>query len=443
MAKGLITTPILLMLAIVIASAQGDVNAVRNRVQQRFQVLPLADGVVLTPRFKTAVRSIEVSDTIAVDGSPVSSGELREKLGADADIVLQVSYLDATSRKALAGMQEVPSIKPADPTAPTLDSPVATTPQTPRLRRRDDVVRIGGSVTIDADETVEGDVVVIGGSATVNGEVDGELVVVGGSAKLGPQAEVRRDVTVVGGSLSRDPTAVIRGKVQEVGFGDVPWEGGWPWNREGRWSRRAARGWNPMDGFYPLARFMGTLVRVGLLVLLAALVMFVARTPVEQIADRAAAEPIKSWAVGFLAQILFVPILVLTTVVLAISIIGIPLLLLIPVAIVAAMVVFLVGFTGVAYHVGRLLQGRVEQLRTRPYAATFLGIAVILSPLLLARVVGLIGGLGVIVWALVSIGIVLEYIAWTTGLGAAALARFDKPLPSPASGSADLQVGPQ
>jgi nitrate reductase NapE component len=420
------------MLLIVIASAQGDVNAVRDRVQQRFQILPLADGVVLTPRFKSAVRSIEVSDTaIAVDGSPVSSGELRERLGTDADLVLRVSYLDAASRRALAGIQQAPSVKPADPTAPTLDPRSATNTETQRLRRRDDVVRIGGSVTIDADETVEGDVVVIGGSATVNGEVDGELVVVGGSAKLGPQADIHRDVTVVGGPLSRDPTAVIRGKVQEVGFGDVPWEGGWPWNREGRWSR-GTWGWNPMSGLYPLARFMGTLLRVGLLVLLAALVMFVARTPVEQIADRAAAEPIKSWAVGFLAEILFVPLLVLTAVVLAISIIGIPLLLLIPVAIVAAMVVFLVGFTGVAYHIGRLLQGRVEELRTRPYAATFLGIAVILSPLLLARLIGFIGGLGFVAGSLVAIGIVVEYIAWTTGLGAAALARFSRPSPSTA-----------
>jgi hypothetical protein len=155
--------------------------------------------------------------------------------------------------------------------------------------------------------------------------------------------------------------------------------------------------------------------------------LFVPRTPVERIAERAAAEPLKSWVVGFLAEILFVPILILTVFVLAVSIIGIPLLLLVPVAIVGAMLAFLVGFTGVAYYVGRLLESRVEQLRARPYASTLAAILVIVSPLLLARLVGLTGELRFIVGMLVAVGVVVEYLAWTTGLGAAALVRFAKP----------------
>ena len=126
----------------------------------------------------------------------------------------------------------------------------------------------------------------------------------------------------------------------------------------GEWSGRERWNWDPIGGLYPVARLTGTLVRIALLVLLTALVMFVARTPVEQIADRVAADPVKSWVVGFLAEMLFVPVLVMTIVVLAISIIGIPLLLLVPVAIVAAIIVMLVGFTGVAYHLGRLMQER-------------------------------------------------------------------------------------
>jgi hypothetical protein len=156
-------------------------------------------------------------------------------------------------------------------------------------------------------------------------------------------------------------------------------------------------------------------------------VLFVARTPVEQIAERAAAEPLKSWVVGFLAEILFVPILILTSFVLAVSIIGIPLLVLVPLAIVGAMLAFLVGFTGIAYHVGRLLQSHIEPLRARPYAATLAAILVIVSPLLLARLVGLTGELGFMVGVLVAVGVVVEYLAWTTGLGAAALVRFAKP----------------
>jgi hypothetical protein len=122
----------------------------------------------------------------------------------------------------------------------------------------------------------------------------------------------------------------------------------------------------------------------------------------------------------------------MTAVVLAISIIGIPLLVLLPVAIVALLVVMLVGFTGVAYHIGRLLQDKVDVLRTRPYAATFTGILLIVSPVLLARLVGLTGDLRFIVWPIAAVGFLLEYAVWTAGLGAAALARFNRPaLPPP------------
>jgi hypothetical protein len=424
MARALIIAPVLVMLAVLAVFAQGDVNSVRARIEKRFDVLPIANGVVLMPRFKTDLRSIEVSEsTIAIDGAPVSGPELRQRLGADADLVLQLSYLDPAARRSLAGSGGSSPVSQPDPPATIPDPEVVGQPTTPRLRYRDDVVRIGGSISIEADESVRGDVVVIGGSARVDGQIDGELVVVGGSATLGPQADIRRDVTVVGGALSRDPKALIRGKVQEVGVGEMF---GRNWGGRDAWAQ-----WNPMGAFYPLARFMGTLVRVGLLMLLAGLVILIARRPVEQIADRAAAEPVKSWAIGFLAEILFVPILVFTVVVLAISIVGIPLLLLVPVAIVASMVVFLVGFTGIAFHVGRLLEGRVDWLRARPYASTLAGIVLILSPLLVARLLGLTGVAGFLLWPLVAAGFIAEYVAWTTGLGAAALVRFGRPTPPP------------
>jgi hypothetical protein len=427
MARAFLVAPILIVLAVLAGSAQSDLESIRSRLASRFQLLPLADGIVLTPRFKTLVKSIELSDsTIAIDGTPVTGAELRERLGNDADLVLQLSYLDSASRRSLArGETTTPKPQAAEPSAPAVDPRLDPTepPSIPRTRRREDVVRIGGSVTVDADESVRGDVVAVGGSATINGEVDGDVVVVGGSARFGPQAYVRGDVTAVGGGVYRDPTAVIRGGVHEVGFGGIPWRG--EWTRGGDWD------WDWMDGFYPVARLTGTLVRVVLLALLTALVLFVARTPVEQIADRVAADPVKSWFVGFLAEMLFFPVLIMTIVVLAISIIGIPLLLLVPVAIVAALVVMLVGFTAVAYHIGRMLQDKVDALRMRPYAATFAGILLIVSPVLLARLVGLTGDFWFLVWPIAVVGFLLEYIVWTAGLGAAALARFNRPTPPP------------
>jgi hypothetical protein len=422
MARTFVVTALLFALVGMTGSAQSDLQGLRSRLSSRFEILPIANGVVLTPRFKTPVKSVELSDsTIAIDGMPVTGAELRDRLGDDAALVIQLSYLDPDARRSLARGETAAAPKPGDSPA-TIEGPRPLEPEAsiPRARRRGDVVRIGGSVTVDADESVRGDVVAIGGSATIDGEVDGDVVVVGGSARFGPQSYVSGDVTAVGGGIVRDPKAVIRGAVNEVGLGEIRWRDEW---------MRRNWDWDWMDGFYPVARLTGTLVRVMLLTLLTALVLFVARTPVEQIADRVAADPLKSWIVGFLAEMLFFPILIMTVVVLAISIIGIPLLLLVPVAIVAALVVMLVGFTAVAYHIGRLLQDKMEALRSRPYVATFAGILLIVSPVLLARLIGLTGELWFLVWPIAAVGFLFEYIAWTAGLGAAALARFNRPGP--------------
>ena len=102
MARTFITAPMLLMLAVIAASAQSQVDDLRTRLEPRFEIVPIANGIVLTPRFRTSIKSVEVSDsTIAIDGAPVTGPELRERLGNDADLVLQVSYLDAAARRSL------------------------------------------------------------------------------------------------------------------------------------------------------------------------------------------------------------------------------------------------------------------------------------------------------------------------------------------------------
>ena len=71
--------------------------ALKSRVERRFRVLQVRDGLVLTPRRDVkGLQSIEIRDgVIAVDGTPTSGAQLRERLGADTDLVLQVSYLSA------------------------------------------------------------------------------------------------------------------------------------------------------------------------------------------------------------------------------------------------------------------------------------------------------------------------------------------------------------
>jgi hypothetical protein len=178
--------------------------------------------------------------------------------------------------------------------------------------------------------------------------------------------------------------------------------------------------------------FIGTLARLAILCLLAALVVLLGRDYVERAGARAVSEPLKAGAIGLLAQLLFIPVLVISIVVLVVTIIGIPLLLLIPFLILGLAIVGLVGFTGVAHRLGRLLAVRLGRSAENPYATTIAGIVLLVSPVLIARLAGLANGfLFPITLGLGFVGLVAEYLAWTIGFGAVALAWFSRPRTPP------------
>ena len=102
--------------------ADEEQQALRARIEERYDIVPLSDGVALTPKTRRSdLRLIEVSDTIAVNGTVVTGRELRERVGEDADAILRLSYLDPAARRALVAAR-------ADrPT--TSDPPAERTPQ--------------------------------------------------------------------------------------------------------------------------------------------------------------------------------------------------------------------------------------------------------------------------------------------------------------------------
>jgi hypothetical protein len=418
--------------------------ALRQQIERRFEVLLLTDRLVLRPRAAaSSVRLVELAEsTIAIDGQPATGAEVRDKLGADADAVLRLSYLDMAQRRSLFGGAAAPATPsapspPAPPAAPeppiSPAPPAPIEPREPRRTRRGDRVRFGGNVRVDEDELIIGNVVAIGGSARVDGEVRGEVVAVGGSVELGPRALVTEDIAVVGGTLERAEGARVQGQLHEVGIGEFDL-GDWRW---GRWRP------GPMPGFSRTLALMSTLGRVAILCVLGALVMLLGREYVERTSLRAAAEPLKAGAIGFLAQLLFLPVLLITCVILIITIVGIPLLLLVPFAMLALAVIALLGFTSMAYRIGQFVSDRFNWGFSGPYAATILGILVVVSPLLLARLLSLVGGPIVpMTFGLGVIAFVVEYVVWTIGFGAVALARLDRRRPPSAPLAAPPPVLP-
>ena len=406
-----------------------DNAALRQQIERRFEVLVLTDRVVLRPRSAGgAVRLIELGEKgIAIDGVPATGAEVKEKLGSDADAILRLSYLDTAQQRALFGgaVAENPSTTtpPSQPsTAPAPPPPLPPLEPTDGRRvRRGDRIRFGGNVRVDADEIVTGDVVAIGGSARIDGEVRGEVVVVGGNVELGPRALVTRDLAVVGGTLQRAEGARVQGQLHEVSIGEIDFGDLAPWRD---WRRGSMR------GFTRTLALMSTLGRVAILCVLGALVMLLGREYVERTSLRATAEPLKAGAIGFLAQLLFLPVLLVTIVILVITIVGIPLLLLIPFAVLALCVIALLGFTSMAYRIGQFVSDRFGWGFSGPYAATVLGVLAIVSPLLLARLLSLLGGpIMPIAFGLFIIAFIVEYVVWTIGFGAVALARLDRPRP--------------
>src|SRR5581483_4569702 len=117
----------------------------------------IAGGLVLRPKVDRGVRGVELAgDTINLDGVPATGAELRQKLGADADLILRLSYLDPTERRQLLASGPAAAAPPERPAAPVAEPPARE--EAPRRRGRrasgDDRVRFGGSVTVEEGEVV-------------------------------------------------------------------------------------------------------------------------------------------------------------------------------------------------------------------------------------------------------------------------------------------------
>jgi len=444
--KGLVGSIVLVLVLAAGVAAQMDVAALRDQARARFDVVTLTGAVGLVPKQPIdGVRLIEVRDgAVSINGEAASARDVRTRLGADADLVLRITYLDAAGIATFTGA--VPGgagIVPEPPTpsgAPRMDDDSRDTRRERRDARRnrrrdssrDGVVRFGGSVTVEKDEhiagevvvfggtarilgTVEDELVVFGGTADVQGTVEGDVSVVGGTLKLGPRSVVEGDVSIAGGSLQREAGSRVVGSVEEVGVGSggggivLPGKGGW---MHGPF-------WG---GFSSVGSFFGQVWRAILLVAFALMAVAFGGRYVKPMAARAAAEPVRSGGLGLLAQVLFVPVLVITVVVLAVSIVGIPLLLLVPFALVLVLIIALLGFSGVALRLGQIVGPRVGLTHDSPYVQTVVGVLAVMALSLLARAFGLLGGgvFGGFLGGLLGfVGFITEYLAWTVGFGAA------------------------
>ncbi len=412
-----------------------EAEAILGSLAERYEVIATRHGYVLKPREEAPFTLIEVEDkTVLLDGTALEPVALAERLGDE----------DAALLWALAGESKTGELLQAERERREeergQDLEAAAALREPREERREERrhrgkshsgnrFSIGSALTIDEDEVVQDVVVIFGdlevdgevrgdavviGSIEIDGIVDGSVTAVGGSVSLGEEADVYGDVQAVGGRVY-DPEGRIRGRITEeplTPLGPVlrDWDRGWDWN----W-------WDP-----PWLDLVNLLLNTMLLAVVVLLVLAVSRRRIDAVADRVRHEPWKAGLIGFIVEVLALPVLVVVSTVLVISVVGIPFfLLLIPLAILTAVVLFCMGYAGVALTIGEAFGRHTEPRRLSPFLAVLVGIAVIQVWQIFGETMTLVGGfVGFMAYLLVAVGFLFKYVVWTVGLGAVFLDRF-------------------
>jgi hypothetical protein len=312
-----------------------------------------------------------------------------------------------------------PPIPPTPPTSPVVNAGSRVRFAGPVTVEKnevaEDVVAIGGSVHVEGE--VNRDVTAVGGSVRINGRVGGDVTAVGGTVHLGPRAEVMGDVAAIGGTVIRDSGAVVHGSLSDVGS---VWPGLWH-GRDDDWDNR----WVLLAPIGHSLRLFWSMAFLVMLMLAVSLVVLLAPRALEQVRGRIADEPWTALAAGIATEVLTAPALGALVVLLLITIVGCVFVLLVPFLILALMIAALVGFAGVAYQLGRVLEGRFSARFGGPYLTTMIGVLAIESFSLVGHVLALGGGV-LHFFALMFglFGLLLRYVAWTIGFGAAILTAF-------------------
>jgi uncharacterized RDD family membrane protein YckC len=275
------------------------------------------------------------------------------------------------------------------------------------------VVRVSQDFELREGERAR-EVVVVFGSATIAGEVDRDVVVVLGGARLLPTARIRGSLVVTAGQVSIAEGATVgRDLVVSAGGVDIPpsfhpggdyvvvgipgfagqGEALVPWFTQGlMWGRLIV----------PSLGWLWPVVTIIVLVYLAMALLF--HRPVRACSDTLAQRPLSAFLVGLLALMLIGPL----SFVLAVSVIGIPV---IPFVACGLLIAALLGKVGVSRWIGSQLLTETEpENRWQGVRSFLIGSAVIL----LAYMVPV---LGILVWAVSGLlGLGAATVAFSSGL---------------------------
>jgi cytoskeletal protein CcmA (bactofilin family) len=311
-------------------------------------------------------------------------------------------------------------------------------------------IHIDEDVVIPEGTVVRGTVVAIGGVTRVDGEIDGDLVVVAGDVELGEDSRVTGELRLAEARVVRnegevgrvvdvveeqeDSESELRDRIREELERELRGEVREEVRREIRSEmRQGEESFSLLAPFRPVARAVGgvaeKLVAILLLALFGAGVLAFAGDNVDVIAETARRSPGRSAMVGFAGTILLLPVWILGTVALAVSIIFIPVAIAwLPLFPLAACLAALIGYLAVARNAGEWLADSqypwTGWIRKSNSWVTMLGGLVgLMFAFIAANVVSIAPFLGFLSGLLVFAGVVITVIAVHVGFGAVLLTR--------------------
>ncbi len=302
-------------------------------------------------------------------------------------------------------------------------------------------IHIDENVEIGPGEVVDGSLILVGGDLDLRGMVEGDVVVAGGTVHLREGSLVTGNLRVADGSIHREGGSV-EGSIAEVGKEESVAVGPRELEelrkdlereirREVSRERSQAPGlfWSPLRHLgRSIAGLLENLATFLVLSILGVLAVHFGRDRLEIVALTVRKAPARSALVGLAGGFLLIPAWILGMVALAVSIIGIPVLLAwIPLFPIAAGLAALLGYLAVARNVGEWVAEQeyrgLEWIRgSNAFYAVIAGVGAFLVPCVAANVAQFLG-LGFFQGLLAFVGSAVSFLAAAMGLGAVLLTR--------------------
>ncbi|MCJ7630187.1 MAG: hypothetical protein MUO50_17580 [Longimicrobiales bacterium] len=310
------------------------------------------------------------------------------------------------------------------------------------------ILKIGEDVVVEADEVMEGTLILVDGNLDIRGRIDGDVVVTGGRVRLLENGVITGDLRIADGELDRSG-GTVEGSFLDMDTGDEiqlktaemedlrremeaeirrDLRSSMP--REDRHSRNFIFGFLGNVGS-AIAGLLENLVTFLILAILGVLAVHFQSERLEVVATTARRAPVRSAVVGLAGGFFLIPLWIVGVIALAITIIGIPVLLAwVPLFPIAAAIAILFGYLAVARNVGEWVAEQefrgLEWIRgSNTFYTIVAGVGALLVPCVAASAARILG-LGFLTGLLGFVGSMATFAAAAVGLGAVLLTRGGK-----------------